>query len=99
MDAGSRYLEAVQDRIRGYLPDSDRDRASDLWSHFVKVAGEMTPAGGGATRATLLDGLRADSLPTGLPGRFRADLEIVTKASTRVLASVKDNIHGLTRRQ
>lgn len=95
VDAGSRDLEAVHDRIRGYLPDGDRDRASDLWAHFVKVAGEMTPAGGGATRATLLDGLRADSLPTGLPGRFRADLEIVAKASDRALASVKDNIHGL----
>ncbi|WAC59791.1 hypothetical protein [Brevundimonas sp. SL130] len=95
VDAGSRDLEAVHDRIRGYLPDADRDRANDLWAHFVKVAGEMTPAGGGATRATLLGGLRADSLPTGLPGRFRADLEIIAKASDRVLASVKDNIHGL----
>lgn len=95
VDSGSRDLEAVLDRIRGYLPDADRDRANDLWAHFVKLAGEMTPAGGGATRATLLDGLRADSLPTGLPGRFRADLEIIAKASDRALASVKDNIHGL----
>src|SRR5579884_1946518 len=53
----SRDAAGVVDRLKGLLTPANRGDAARIWDHLVEKAGELIPAGGGATRATLVDQL------------------------------------------
>lgn len=96
-DAGdaSRDAEGAIDRLRHVLEPEDRERAQTVWSHLVDKAGELTPVGGGASRATLAPSLVEAGLPAPGAGLLWRDLEILNQESKRSLASIKLDIHGL----
>lgn len=91
----SRDTDAAVDRIRHCLPLEQRGQATAIWTHFIAQAGEITPAGGGASRATLVASLQGDGLPTGSGATFWRDLQAIDQESKRAIASIKGDIHGL----
>jgi hypothetical protein len=68
--ASSRDEAGAIDRLRNLLSPDRRGQAKAIWDHLVAKAGEMIPASGGATRATLVEALKRDRtlarlLPSG----------------------------------
>jgi hypothetical protein len=54
-EGSSRDAENTVERLRHAMPVGQRDQAAALWDHLIATAGDLTPVGGGATRATLVE--------------------------------------------
>ena len=91
----SRDAAGALDRICHCLPLDQRGQAAAIWTHLIAEAGEITPAGGGASRPTLVASLRNAGLPSGIGPTFWRDIEAIDQESKRALASIKGDIHGL----
>jgi hypothetical protein len=91
----SRDEAGVIDRLRDLLPAERRSKAKAIWDHLVAKAGEMIPAGGGATRTTLIDAFKRDRLDIGPAPSFRKDIQALRRESRRALDDIKSHMHGL----
>ncbi|HEX3885376.1 MAG TPA: ATP-binding protein [Stellaceae bacterium] len=93
--AGSRDETNVIERLKGVLGPDKRDVAKSIWDHLVRKAGELIPAGGGATRATLVGQLTAAGFAVGPAPSFREDIRAIDRESRRALSDIKSDIQGL----
>jgi hypothetical protein len=93
--AGSRDEGHVVERLKGVLPPAKRDSAKAIWDHLVAKAGELIPAGGGATRTTLVEQLAADGFAVASAPSFWKDIQAIDRESKRALDDVKSTIQGL----
>jgi hypothetical protein len=91
----SRDETSVIDRLRGLLPPERRGQAKAIWDYLVAKAGEMIPAGGGATRITLVEALTRDGLDVGPAPSFWKDIQALRRESRRALDDIKSHMHGL----
>ncbi|MHB8772429.1 MAG: hypothetical protein ACYC7J_15650 [Syntrophales bacterium] len=91
----SRDSAGALDRIRHCLPIEQRGRTAAIWSHLIAEAGIITPAGGGASRASLAASLQNAGLPSGAGATFWSDIQVIDQESKRALASIKGDIHGI----
>ncbi len=94
-EGSSRDSEGVCDRLRNLLSPDQRQEADALWDYLVATAGELIPAGGGATRKTLVQRLQSASKPTGTASSFWRDLQAINQESKWALSDIKSDIHGL----
>jgi hypothetical protein len=83
------------DRLKGVLAPERRPEAKAIWDHLVAKAGELIPAGGGATRATLVDALVKEGVTVGAAPSFRKDIQSLHRESRRALNDIKSHIQGL----
>jgi hypothetical protein len=95
LEERSRDSGAVVDRIRDLLSQDAPQQAAAVWGYLVKEAGELIPAGGTATRASLVEALTAANLPAGTPISYRADIETLNRESELTLAEIRSDIAGL----
>ena len=91
----SRDAASAVDRLKGLLPPANRGDAAGIWDHLVKKAGELIPAGGGATRATLLEQLTRAGFSLGSASSYWKDIAILERESRLALGDIKSHIHGL----
>jgi hypothetical protein len=91
----SRDAAGALDRICHCLPLEQRGQAAAIWTHLIAEVGEITPAGGGASRASLAASLQNAGLPSGSGASFWRDIQAIDQESKRALASIKGDIHGL----
>jgi ABC-type cobalamin/Fe3+-siderophores transport system ATPase subunit len=91
----SRDAAGALDRIRHCLPIEQRGQAAAIWTHLIAEAGEITPAGGGASRESLAARLQNAGLPSGSGATFWRDIQAIAQESKRACASIKGDIHGL----
>ena len=91
----SRDAAGVIDRLKGLLSAANRGDAARIWDHLVTKAGELIPAGGGATRATLVEQLNRDSFVLGSAPSFWRDVATLQRESALALGDIKSHIHGL----
>ncbi|MHB1400413.1 MAG: P-loop NTPase family protein [Trichloromonadaceae bacterium] len=91
----SRDAAGALDRIRHCLPLEQRGHAAAIWSHLITEAGQITPVGGGASRANLAASLQNAGLPSGSGSTFWRDIQAIDQESKRALDSIKGDIHGL----
>jgi len=92
-EASSRDAAFVVERLKSVLVPEHRDQASRIWDHLVAKAGELIPAGGGATRATLVEQLAGFDI--GATPSFRKDIQILQRQSQRALDDIKSHIQCL----
>jgi hypothetical protein len=93
--AGSRDEANTIERLKGLLSPDRRDEAQHIWDHLVKKAGEIIPAGGGATRSTLIEQLAKDGFSVGAAPSFWKDIQVLQRESQRALGDIKSTIQGL----
>lgn len=91
----SRDAAGALDRIRHCLPLGQRGQAAAIWTHLIAEAGEITPTGGGASRASLAASLQNAGLPSGSGATFWRDIQAIDKESKLALGSIKSDIHGI----
>jgi len=91
----SRDAASAVDRLKGLLPPANRGDADGIWDHLVKKAGELIPAGGGATRARLLEQLTRAGFSLGSAPSYWKDIAILERESRLALGDIKSHIHGL----
>lgn len=91
----SRDAANVIDRLMGALRPETRSQAPRIWEHLVAKAGELIPAGGGSTRATLLIQLVNAGLDVGSAPSFLKDIAALQRESARALDDIKSHIHDL----
>lgn len=91
----SRDAANVIDRLSGFLPPPDRHEAPRIWDHLAQKSATLVPVGGGASRGTLLDGLKTEGLPTGAAPSFWSDIETLKRESQRTLADIRSTIADL----
>ena len=91
----SRDAANVVDRLKGLLTPENRSQAARIWEHLVAKAGELIPAGGGATRATLLEQLTREGFTVGSGPSFLKDIAALQRESARALGNINSHIHGL----
>jgi hypothetical protein len=94
-DDASRDAAAVVDRLKGLLAPANRGLAAGIWDHLVKKAGELIPAGGGASRATLVEQLGRKGFSVGSAPSFWRDIATLQRESALALSDIKSHIHGL----
>jgi len=93
--AGSRDEANTVERLKALLPPERRKEARRNWDHLVAKAGELIPAGGGATRPTLVAQLAKDGFTVGAAPSYWKNIEVLQRESRRALADIKSNIQGL----
>jgi hypothetical protein len=93
--AGSRDEANTVERLKALLLPERRDEARRIWDHLVAKAGELIPAGGGATRPTLAAQLARDGFAVGAAPSYWKDIEVLQRESRRALGDIKSNIQGL----
>jgi shikimate kinase len=91
----SRDEASVIDRLNGVLPTERRDQAKGIWDHLIAKAGEVIPAGGGATRTTLIEALKRNGFAIGPAPSFWKDIQALQRESRRALDDIKSHIHDL----
>jgi len=91
----SRDTAGVVDRLKGLLAPANRGLAAGIWDYLVKKAGELIPAGGGASRATLAQQLSRDGFSLGSAPSFWKDIATLQRESALALGDIKGHIHGL----
>ena len=91
----SRDSAGAVDRLKGLLAPANRGLAIGIWDYLVKKAGEMIPAGGGASRATLAQQLSRDGFSLGSAPSFWRDIATLQRESALALGDIKVHIHGL----
>ena len=91
----SRDAANVIDRLKGVLAPEHRDQTRRIWDHLVAKAGEMIPAGGGATGATLKEALAREGFTIGAAPSFWKDIQSLQRESQRALDDIKSHIKGL----
>ncbi|MGB9367324.1 MAG: ATP-binding protein [Xanthobacteraceae bacterium] len=84
----------VIERLKGVLTPEHRDQARRIWDHLVAKAGEMIPAGGGATIATLKDALTREGFTIGAAPSLWKDIQLLHRESRRALDDIRSDIHG-----
>lgn len=94
-DETSRDAANAVDRIKGLLSPEHRGQAPRIWEHLIAKAGELIPAGGGATRAMLLEQLTGAGCSIGSAPSFLKDIAALQRESTRAMSDIKSHIHGL----
>ncbi|MBB6012368.1 hypothetical protein HNR59_001713 [Aquamicrobium lusatiense] len=92
---GSRDAASVVDRLGHLLSPAERGQARSIWDNLVAKAGELIPAGGGASRATLVEHLIDESLPTGTAPSYWSDIQAIHRESLRALGDITSAIAGL----
>jgi hypothetical protein len=93
--ASSRDEAGAIDRLRNLLSPDRRGQAKAIWDHLVAKAGEMIPAGGGATRATLVEALKRDRMDVGPAPSLWKDIQALRRESRRALDDIKSHMQGL----
>jgi hypothetical protein len=93
--AGSRDEANTVERLKTLLPPERREEARRIWDHLVAKAGELIPAGGGATRPILAAQLAGDGFAVGAAPSYWKDIEVLQRESRRALGDIKSNIQGL----
>lgn len=93
--ASSRDAAGAIDRLLGLLPPERRNQATVIWDHLIARAGEMIPAGGGATRSTLVEALTREGYSVGPAPSFWRGLQVLQRESRRALGDIKARMHGL----
>lgn len=91
----SRDAAGVVDRLKGLLAPANRGLAAGIWDHLVKKVGELIPAGGGASRATLVKQLSRDGFSLESAPSFWRDIATLQRESALALGDIKSHIHGL----
>ena len=91
----SRDTAGVIDRLKGLVAPANRGLAAGIWDYLVKKAGELIPAGGGASRATLAQQLSRDGFSLGSAPSFWRDIATLQRESALALGDIKVHIHGL----
>ncbi len=91
----SRDAAGAVDRLKGLLAPANRGLAAGIWDHLVKKAAELIPAGGGASRATLVEHLSRDGFSFGSAPSVWKDIAVLQRESTLALGDIKSHIHGL----
>ena len=94
-EGSSRDAENAVERIRHAIPIGQRDQAAALWDHLIAKAGDLTPVGGGATRATLVDQLTRDGFELGPVASLSKDIDALGRESERALGDIKSSMNGL----
>lgn len=94
-EQSSRDAANVIDRLQGLLAPDKRDQADRVWDYLVQRAGQLIPAGGGASRSTLAGQLAAEGLPTGAAPSYWKDVQAIHRESERALRDIRSDIHGL----
>jgi hypothetical protein len=90
---GSRDASNAIERLRSVVPSQSSERAAALWDHLVGKAGELIPAGGGATRATLIEALARDAI--GSAPSWHKSIQSLMRESQRALHDIRSDVHGL----
>jgi hypothetical protein len=94
-EGSSRDETNTIDRLKAALAPERRAEAKKIWDHLIAKAGEVIPAGGGATRATLIDALKKDGFTVGAAPSFWKDIQSLHRESQRALNDIKSHIQGL----
>lgn len=87
--------EVLAIELLSRIVNSNRVEAARGWDHLIAKAGSMIPAGGGATRETILLSLQAEGITSNPAKRFTADIAALERESRRAAADIKDSIQGL----
>ena len=87
--------EALVIDLLSRIVNSSRVEAARAWDHLITKAGSLIPAGGGATRETILLSLQAEGVTSSPAMRFAADFAALERESLRAAADIKDSIQGL----
>jgi hypothetical protein len=94
-EGSSRDEANAIDRIKGTLVPEHRAEAKKIWDHMIAKAGEMIPAGGGATRTTLVDTLKKEGFTVSAAPSFWKNIQSLHRESQRALNDIKSHIQGL----
>ncbi|WP_057848734.1 ATP-binding protein [Bradyrhizobium valentinum] len=87
--------EVLAIELLGRVVNSSWVEAARGWDHLIAKAGSLIPAGGGATRETILLSLQAEGITSSPAKRFAADIAALERESRRAAADIKDSIQGL----